>query len=531
MSFFVHTKYSSLLKFRIRWPNKWSWGVLFISFTVISPMLALFFLGVSTPWLESVGFEATFSYFRTTLLLVIGAVTLGGGIALACAWLVTMYRFPGRELFSTLLLLTFAMPAYVLAYVYADLSSEWANVVGFPDFRSLGGAIVIMALTTYPYIYVFAKAAFWEQSCHIYSSARVLGCTPWQAFLKVSLPIARSGISIGVALAAMEILNDIAVAEHFGLNTLGIGIYDVWFNRNDTISAVQLSMTALLLVVILVALENYGRSRQRYYTTRQKCYCCDRPYELSGVWRIAAPLFCATPVILGLLFPLTVLAIYSWESESWGVALGGVVLNSLLFSSVAAGLTLVLGCVLAVSSRLSDSHYLWIKPVAKLAQSGYAFPGTILALGVLSITGAWGAQIGLLLLFAISVRFLVISAGAFEAGLDRISPSMSSAARGSGAGLFRVLTQIYFPLFKPAAIGALLLLFIDILKELPMTLILRPLNFETLSIHVYQYASDEELAQAAPAALLIVFLCLCALVLFDRAMTEIRNIRCADQPH
>lgn len=468
---------------------------------------------------ESAGLpaDALWHYASETLLYAGGTTLLAIIIALPAAWVTVMRAFPGARLLSWALFLPFALPPYLSGYVYADFFDKMAvNIRGMPS------AVLITALALYPYIYLFARTAMRQQPCHIQSAARLMGHSQWSVFWRISVPLARPAMAVGAALVLMESLNDIAVAEHYGINPFGAAVYDLWLNRGDLRASCRLAVLTMLVVAGLVVLERRGYAMQKQHLRHcDRCFECERTPPLGGFWRVVAPLLLLAPVVAGFVFPLVRLLQLSasaplslWQSAFADGAFGSVVLAMLLI--------VVLLCAAAV--------FVWDKRVngesggygvfalfAKLAQSGYALPGAILAQGFFVLAAVFsGAGVvaygGLLLLVAAcAARFFLIPSGALESGLDKISPQLDAAARLMPPSRAPLFVRLHLPLLRPAAAMAAVVLLLESFKELPMTLILRPFGFDTLATVVYQYASDEAMAQAAPAAVLMT-LAGCALV-------------------
>ncbi len=497
-------------------------------------------------------------YIRNTLALLLG-VGLGTVlIGVATAWLVTMTRFPGRRIFEWALLLPFAVPAYVIAYVYTDLLEYAGPVQGFlrglfgwqrgadywfPDIRSLGGAICMMTLVLYPYVYLLSRAAFLEQSVDVLETSRVLGCGSLSTFFRVSLPIARPAIAVGLALALIETLNDFGTVDYFGVSTLTAGIYDVWLGMGNLGGAAQIATVMLVFVVALITLERLGRRRRRYFQAIRRTETLPE-YPLQGSRAVLATLACLTPIVAGFVVPVFVLLIYAitYFEISWTPEFHVYARNSLLLSGSAAALAVVIGVILAYSQRLKPSGKLSV--CIRFASLGYAVPGAVLAIGVIipfagidnTIDSFMREQFdfstGLILsgtvfavIFAYVVRFLAIAVGAIEVSLGKVTPTMDMSARTLGHTPASTLARVHVPLIRGGLMTAVLLVFVDCLKELPATLILRPFNFETLATNVYQFASDELIEQAALGALMIVVTGLLPVILLNRTISTSRTRR------
>ena len=520
-------------------PDGWAWVTLAVAVLAAAPIGSVVWTAV-TPTLDIWRHLASTVlpvYVWNSFLLVVGVALGTAAIGVAAAWLVTMCRFPGSRAFEWLLLLPLAMPAYVVAYVYTDLL-EYAGVVQgflrawfgwtsardywFPEIRSLGGAVALFSLVLYPYVYLVSRAAFIEQNICVLEASRALGCTPWQAFRRVALPLARPAVAIGVILAVMETLNDLGAVEFFALRTFTVGIFDVWMNMGNAAGAAQLSLVLLVVIAGLIWAERAARRRRRFHHTSGR-YRRLNPRRLSGRGAAGAFLVCALPVLFGFLLPSAVLvwyAVTAWQPDQ----LSGFLTfakHSLVLAGIAALAASVFGLVLAYGARAGAPPL--AQGAARFVSLGYAVPGAVLALGVMiPLAGLdrgidafaraeFGVSTGLIFsgtLFAVSaaltVRFLALAYGTIDAGLSKVTPNIDSAARTLGYGPFSRLTRVHLPIVRGSVLTGALLVFVDSMKELPMTLILRPFNYETLATNVYQYASDELLEECALSALAIV---------------------------
>ena len=498
-------------------------------------------------------------YIGNSLLLMVGVSvgTLIGGVG--AAWLTSMCRFPGRGVFEWALLLPMAMPAYIIAYTYTgmlDFSGpvqttlrDWTGWgygdYWFPQIRSLPGAAVMLSLVLYPYVYLLTRAAFLSQSLCVLDVSRTLGNGPWRTFFVVALPLARPAIAAGLSLALMETLADYGTVQYFGVQTFTTGIFRTWFGLGNAAAAAQLAAMLLAFVFALILLERWSRRNARYHHTSQREQSIRR-LSLRG-WRAAAAVaFCSIPVLLGFLLPAAQLAYWAATvvDGSYGPDFWRLVQNSLLLAAGAALLALLLALVLGYGKRLYPSR--GVKLAVRIAAMGYAVPGTVIAVGVM-IPFAWvdnsidawmrtgfGISSGLLLsgtlfalIFAYLVRFLAVSLQTVESGLGKIKPSMDEAGRSLGYRPALVLRRIHVPMLRGSLLTALLLVFVDVLKELPATLILRPFNFNTLAVRAYELASDERLADSGPAALTIVAAGLLPVILLSRSITRSRHARSA----
>jgi len=477
------------------------------------------------------------SALADTALLLAGVAAITLAIGTGAAWLTTMYRFPGRGLLDRLLVLPLAMPTYIIAYCYVELLDfsgpvqrslralfGWRGVQDywFPEVRSLGGAILTLSLVLYPYVYLSARASFVQQSVCVLEVARTLGRTSAGAFWSVALPLARPALAAGVALALMECLNDLGAVQYLGVSTLTVSIYATWLQRSNLAGAAQIALVALLFVLALLLAERAARGKSQFHHTTGR-YRSIPFSDLEG-WRgYAAAALCFLPVAAGFIAPFLVLLLQASAHVSDALA-GGfwrAVRNSVGVAAVAAVATVALGLALAYARRLAPNRL--VRSVVRAAGLGYALPGTVLALGLLiplaaldnrvdaALRALLGVSSGLVLsgslfviVLAYMIRFLAVSLGALEAGLERLSPNLDAAARALGETALTALWRVHIPLLLPAIGAASLLVFVDGMKELPATLLLRPFNFETLATHVYSYAALEQFEQAALGALTIV---------------------------
>ena len=494
-------------------------------------------------------------YVSNTLWLVLGVGLGTVVIGASTAWLVTMYRFPGRRILSFALLLPLAVPSYVLAFVVTD-QLEYAGTVQaalravfgwtsardywFPEIRSLGGAIVVLSLVLYPYVYLLARAAFTEQCFCLFEASRTLGRGPLRSFVRVAAPMARPGIAVGVALALMETLNEFGTVDFFAVPTLTAGIFDVWLNMDSPAGASQLALALVAFTLGLLAVERRARHRGRVHATTTRVRKLPE-YALSRGAAIGAFAWCALPVLLGFVLPAGVLAAYSIEfhDAAFGREYFAFAGNSLKLSLAAAVVTTALGLVLAYGVRLSRGP--GMRGMAEAATVGYAIPGAVLAVGLLYPLGAidnsvdalarelFGISTGLLLsgtvaglVLGYSARFMSLSYRTLDAGLERVTPSMDGASRTLGSGSGATLRRVHLPLVRPSLLVAALLVFVDTMKELPLTLLMRPFNFETLATFVYQLASDELLEECALGALTIVAAGVIPVAVISRTITRSR---------
>ncbi|MFQ1617678.1 ABC transporter permease [Aeromonas veronii] len=490
-------------------------------------------------------------YLGNTLGLVVGVVLLSLLFGVPTAWLVAMCQVPGRRALQWALMLPMAMPSYIVAYVYTDLLDYsgplqaglrtlfgWNSPADywFPAIRSLGGAAWVLALVLFPYVYLLTRASFLEQSVSLIHSSRLLGCTPWQSFRRLSLPLARPAIMVAVSLVAMETLADFATVHFFAINTLTTAVYDTWLGYGSLATAAKLSCLMLLAVVLLIALERRSRSRQQVF---QKSMGHEQPlrYPLKGIGRWLAGLWCWGLVLAGFGLPFVILLDYGvrYFELSWTPEFVRFAGNSLAISALTALLAMGIALLLGFFRRL-DGGIKSLLPL-RIAAMGYAMPGTVLAIGVLVPLTALDFAIndlaewlgrqgpGLLLtgtitaiVFGYLVRFVAIAIGSVESSMGKISPSLDMAARSLGQGDGGMLRRVHLPLVRRGLFAGAMLVFIESMKELPAALLLRPFNFDTLATHVYQFVSDEMLERGALGAIVIVLVGLLPLIWVNRSL-------------
>lgn len=490
---------------------------------------------------------------KETFLLITGVGLVTLTIGTACAWFVTMYRFPGRGIIDRLLVIPLAMPTYIVAYCYGDLLDYagplqsslrallgWTTVndYWFPEIRSIGGAVLVLSLVLYPYVYLTARASFVLQSVCALEVARTLGRTPMGAFWSVALPLARPALAAGVALALMECLNDLGAVQYLGVETLTVSVYTTWLMRSNLGGAAQIATVMLLFVAVLFAIERLARGRGRFHHTTGR-YRAIPFSDIEGWKGAAAAAVCATPFVLGFLVPFAVLigpAVRHFEEAAmqgfWQAAR-----NSVTLSILAALLACVCALLIAYAHRVASNRF--TRTATQFSGLGYAVPGTVLALGLLIplakfdnavdslARDVFGISTGLLLsgtlaalVLAYTIRFLAVALGSVDAGLQRISPNLDAAARTLGQSSLSTLWRVHIPMLLPALGAGGLLVFVDSMKELPATLLLRPFNFDTLATQVYNYAALEQLEMTAPGALMIVAVGLIPVLLLHKAVAS-----------
>ena len=555
--------------------NRFSLAKLRPQFRVIAPGWALVVLGVVTlialPVLvvfSSVLVDSgeTWQHLSETVLptyllnsfwlmvgVSIGVLVIGVGTA----WLVTLCRFPGSRVFEWALLLPLAAPAYLLAYSYADVFEyfgwfqttlraiagwERATDYWFPNVRSLGGAIAMFTFTLYPYVYMLTRVAFMEQSTATLEASRSLGCGPWRSFVTVALPLARPAIMAGLSLALMETLNDFGTVQYFGVPTFTTGIYRTWFSLGEPVTAAQLAAVLMLFVLALILLERWSRRQARYYQTSGRLQQASQ-YQLGLGHSLLAMAACFVPIAVGLLVPGGFLLNMTLrhldktiDRNFWPLAQ-----HSIILATIAAAIAAVIALILAYGVRLQNGPLMRLG--VRIASMGYAIPGSVIAVGILIpvarfdnaianwIEQTFGISVGLLisgsiaaLIFAYLVRFLAVALSTVESGLTKIRPSLDDAARSLGYGPTETLKAVHVPLMGSSLLTAVMLVFVDVMKELPATMVMRPFNFDTLAVKVHQYASDERLIEASAPALMIVLVGLLPVIFLSWQIRRSRSV-------
>lgn len=546
-------------------PSSWGWVLLVLPIIVLVllPLISIVIMSFTPSeniWPHLISTILPRS-IRDTFLLMSGVGILSLIIGTGTAWLVTMYQFRGRTFFEWALLLPLAMPTYMMAYCAVDLLEysgpiqtgirslfgfQDARDYWFPNIASMPGAILVLSLVLYPYVYLAARASFIQQSVCVLEVARTLGRTPMGAFWSVGLPLARPALIAGLVLALMECLNDYGAVAYFGIETLTASVYSTWQERSNLGGAAQIATLMLLVIIVLLYVERRARSEQKYFQTTG--YNRDLPViHLTGWQETFAFISCALPFILGFALPFYILLSASfrfidfvWTTEFWRAA--GY---SVLLASLTAVIAVSVALIIAYGKRVTAHPIL--KPIGSLAGTGYAIPGAILAIGILIPLAAFdnivddfmrsyfGISTGLLLsgslfalLFAYLVRFLAISLGTIEAGFHKISPNLDGAARTLGQNSIGGFRLVLLPIMRPSVAAAALLVFVDTMKELPATLLLRPFNFDSLATLVFEFASREEFEEAGLAGLTIVAFGLIPLLLLNRTVSTSRTEQSKD---
>lgn len=533
-------------------PDPWSVGAIVIAALVLAPIVSVLLIAFNPteniwPHLLSTTLPR---YFGTTLVMMFSTGLLAAMVGTGAAWLVVRHSFPGVRWLEWALLTPLAIPAYIGAYALVDfleyagpLQTALRSTFGwqtardywFPEVRSQGAAVIVLAASMYPYVYLLTRAGFREQSGCGHEVAQSLGAGGWSRFVRVGLPLARPAIAAGTAIVMMETVNDFGTMDYFAVQTLTTGIFTVWLQGNNAGGAAQIACVILGLVIFLVAMEKLSRKKVRFYALSRR----HRPIQrlpLSGVRAWLATALCVVPVLIGFVLPVTVIGEHALENMEGFVASGllKAFWNTLTVGGIAAVLTVVAALFMVYGVRLSGRRLPQL--LAPLTTIGYAAPGAVLGVGILiplaasdhlladAVEALTGNNIGLILtgsafalVLAYSVRFFAIAQGAADSAMERVAPNLPMAARSLGRDRLRVLSEIYLPLMRGSIGSALLLVFVDCVKELPATLLLRPFNYSTLATRVYDQASLENIGDAAPAALLVSAVGLVAVALLARA--------------
>jgi iron(III) transport system permease protein len=537
-----------------QWPSSWTLAAL-ASVALLSLPLLVVALGLLAPASETWSHVASTllsSYITNSVRLVLGAGALALFFGVATAWLVTAYDFPGRRFFEWALILPLAVPAYIAAYTYAGMFDvtgplqrfvrnaipSLADEFLYLDVMNIGMVTLIFGFVLYPYVYLVSRASFARQSSALLEAARTLGHGPFSTFRRVALPLARPAMAAGVLLVAMEVLNDYGAVKYYGVTTFTTGIFRSWFGLGDLSSAIRLSAMLMVFVFVLMAVERSQRGRAAFAGGRAS----ERPLvraRLTGTGALLAFALCAVPFLFGFGIPFAQLAYWAAGTFSSVIDLGflRLVANTFLLAGAAAALCVVIALVLTYASRLNPKP--WLRRVSRVTVLGYSMPGAVVAVGVLvpfawvdhrvdgMMQAAFGIPTGLLLsgtfvalIFAYAVRFMAVAFLPVESGFTRICGRVDDAARSLGATPSCALRKISLPLLRGTLLGAVILVFVDVLKELPLTLILRPFNFDTLATRAYQLATDELIAISANYALVIILAGIIPVILLNRTIAR-----------
>ncbi|NOI76376.1 iron ABC transporter permease [Vibrio coralliilyticus] len=523
-----------------------------LALLLVLPILAIFLtsIGETDDLFSHLMSTVMPTYTFNTVVLAAGTMALSLVFGIPSAWIMAMCRIPSERILQWALVLPLAMPGYIVGYIFTD----WLDFAGpvqillrdltgwgpgdywFPDIRTLTGAIIVLALVLYPYVYLLCRAAFMEQNVSLLQSARLLKCSPWESFRRISLPLVRPSIAVGLSLVAMETIGDFGTVSYFAVNTLTTAVYDTWLGYSSLTAAAKISAIMLVFVILLLSAERYSRRKQKLFQN-QFSSREDFRYELSGWKKWLALIWCWGLVAIAFLFPLLQLGIYAYKyfAQSWTPEFREYALNSLYVSLSAAVIGVIVAITVNFYNRLAANRQ--GLAFMRLSSMGYAVPGTVLAIGVMvpvlfmdhlvndiAKFMQWGRP-GLIfsgsmfaLIFALVVRFSAVAIGSIESSLNKVSPALDMASRTMGCNSNQMLWRVHFPLIRRGALIAGLLVFIESMKELNAALLLRPFNFETLATYVYNFASDEQLELAALPAVLLVLVGLIPLVMVNRSL-------------
>ena len=530
--------------------NPWTLATILLCVIFLGPIVAVFIAATGDSgdlWTHL--FETVLPrYVSNTLILMAGVAVFSLLFGVPTAWIVTRYEFPFRRLIEWMLLLPAAVPAYLIAYTYTDFLEYAGPVQGalrnlfgwesardywFPEIRSMGGAMLVMGAVLYPYVYMMARSAFILTPASLYEVGQLY---KRDLFRNVALPLARPAIVAGLALAMMETISDFGTVEYFAVETLTLGIFNVWLGMNSLSAAAQISCIAFIFIIVFIVLEKMARQHRRYNDTSRRTVSL-RPEKRGGFGGVACLIICATPIVIGFVIPVAVLLNFVLQGHS--LALSGAVIsaafNTLLLSATVAILVICTAAFMVLVFTYQGGRKLRL--LVGLASIGYAFPGTILAIGVVTAGGAVDSGVattleaifGLsyegwltsgvgLIVVACAIRFQAVGYGAMTSGMERLPPNMMNASRVMGRSFGYSLKAIIMPLVKVPVLAGGLLVFIDVTKELPMTLLLRPFDYETLATYVYQFAKDELLEEAALPALIIIVVGVLPVIVMNAAI-------------
>lgn len=518
-------------------PNNWVLSSWVVSIFLVLPIIAIAIqsLAVDTALFDHLWATVLTDYIVNTIQLVFLVLLFSALFALPSAWFIAMCEFKGRKHFQWLLMLPLAMPGYVVAYIYTDLLDfsgpvqrgmralfQANTAIGdywFFDIRNIYGAALMLSLVLYPYLYLIARTAFLEQGANLFQVSRTLGLSPWQSIKRVSLPLCRPAIVVGLIFIGAEALGDFATVHYFSVNTLTTAVYDSWLGHGSLSAAAKISMLMLISVVGLLTLERWQRGKQRFY---QKSSGNSSRLKLNTRWSTVAVIWCSLLIMAGFMVPVIVLIDYALHYFSgWQDSLWQVLMQSVWLALSVAVITAIIAVLFVYTQRLTRTVSSAIP--LRISTMSYIMPSTVLAIGILipmtlfeisindflvdlgyQAPGLFLSGTIFALIFAFSVRFQAVANGTIESSFLNISPSLDMASTTLGKSHLYTLFFVHIPLIKKGLFTAMLLVFIECLKELPAALLLRPFNFDTLATYIYQFVSDEQLEQAAVAAILIV---------------------------
>ena len=529
---------------------KAEWIQLAICLVLLMPIFALIYLawGDTNGLMQHLFSTVLGRYFINTMTLMAGVAVVALAFGVSTAWVVSRYHFPLRSILEWMLVLPAAVPAYIIAYTYTDffeyagpVQTLWRHVLGvqsvreywFPEVRSMGGAMLIMGSVLYPYVYITTRTAFRLTSTRLFEAAQMAG---GNLFISIALPLSRPAIVAGLALVMMEVVSDFGTVEYFALDTLTLGIFNVWLGSGNLTAAAQIALMAFALILVLLGMERWGQSHR--HTASASRGLTGVP-QITAKGRVLAMVLLVTilPIILGFVIPVAVLLSFILRdiASASPVGLGDAVGNTVWIAGISSIIIMIVALVIGVLAEYRSGAFGRI--MAAVSASGYAVPGTILAIGVLGfvqvVDEGWRAFIEpggrllsgtvLVLIFAYVVRYQAVGYGAVQSGLKRMPNNLMPASQVMGHGFVISVGRITLPLLRPSVLAGLLLALVDIMKELPMTLLLSPFNFNTLATLTYQFAKDEMLEEAALPALMIVAAGLLPVIIINRSLAQNRH--------
>ncbi|WP_162419306.1 ABC transporter permease [Cyclobacterium roseum] len=539
-----------IAKQRIYWWNKWMTGTLLVLLLIATPLFTILFKLTDPPGESWMHLKDTLlaGYFKNTVILLVGVGIGTFLLGVSTAWAVTNYQFPGRRYFEWLLILPLGFPGYIMAYTYTGmldysgpLQAFLRNTLGFQvvgsivDIMNLPGAIFILSITLFPYVYLLSRASFLRQSRTLQEAAALLGSNGWQTFLKVALPMARPAIVGGIALASMEVLNDYGTVKYFGVSTFTTGIFRSWFSMGDVTTAIYLAAILMLLVFVILLLEGWQRGHRRFSSN----HSISKPLvsvvlPTGKKWLLT--FFCSTLFFLSFFAPFLQIIQWVWLTyqQSMNADFFYLVLRSFGLAAAAGLLVAVIAVILLYTLRLSSLP--WLKNVTRIGTLGYAIPGAVIAVGIMvPVLGLdqWlrenllSDRMGMVisgtisvLIFAYIVRFMAVGYHPIDAGFQKIGIHVNEAGRLLGKSSWKTLWRIDLPLIKASVLSGILLVFVDVLKELPLTLILRPFNYHTLATKAFDMATNEMIAESANASLIIILTGIVPIVFLNRMIRK-----------
>lgn len=517
------------------WWNKWTGYSILILLLIATPLFTIFFKLFDKPgdsW-QHIANNLLFGYFQNTVLILIGVAIMTFLLGVSTAWLVSNYEFPGRKYFEWLLILPLGFPGYIMAYTYVGLLDYTGPIQAFLrntfdiqvrgsllDIMNLPGAIFILSITLFPYVFLISRSSFVQQSKTLQEASFLLGKNRMQTFFKVALPMARPAIVAGIALASMEVLNDYGTVKYFGVNTFTTGIFRAWFSLGDASTAIYLAAILMVFVFVILYLESVQRGNRQYASSKDVQKPLIRTNPTLGK-KVLYTSICTIIFLISFFIPF--LQLLHWVSMTYTKVINAdfwlLVYRSFGLAAISGAVVVALSVILLYTLRLSP--FRWVKNITKIATLGYAIPGAVIAVGIMipllsldkwiyttfissKAAGLFFSGTLLALIFAYIVRFMAVGYNPVEAGFQKIGKHVNEASRLLGARSTKTLWKIDLPLLKTSLISGILLVFVDVLKELPLTLILRPFNYQTLATKAFDMATNEMIAESANAALIII---------------------------